>query len=100
MFTPSLGASILPGLTRNTVIQICKDLGYEVREVMIPRETLYVAEEVFFTGTAVEITPICSVDKIEVGDGKRGPITTKIQEEFFNIFNGKRKTPDDCLKLI
>ena len=100
VLTPSLGASILPGLTRNTVIQICKDLGYEVREVMIPRETLYVAEEVFFTGTAVEITPIRSVDKIEVGDGKRGPITTKIQEEFFNIFNGKRKTPDDWLTKI
>ena len=100
LFTPSLSASILPGLTRNTVIQICKDLGYEVREVMIPRETLYVADEVFFTGTAAEITPIRSVYKIEVGDGKRGPITTKIQEEFFNIFNGKRKIPDDWLTKI
>lgn len=100
LFTPSLSASILPGLTRNTVIQICNDLGYEVREVMIPRETLYVADEVFFTGTAAEITPIRSVDKIEVGNGKRGPITAKIQEEFFNIFNGKRKTPEDWLTKI
>jgi branched-chain amino acid aminotransferase len=100
LFTPSLSASILPGLTRNTVIQICHDLGYEVREVMIPRETLYVADEVFFTGTAAEITPIRSVDKIEVGDGKRGPITKKIQEEFFNIFNGKRKIPEDWLTKI
>jgi branched-chain amino acid aminotransferase len=100
LFTPSLSASILPGLTRNTVIHICNDLGYEVREVMIPRETLYVSDEVFFTGTAAEITPIRSVDKIEVGDGKRGPMTKKIQEEFFNIFNGKRKIPEDWLTKI
>ena len=100
LFTPSLSSSILPGLTRNTVIQICNDLGYEVREVIIPRETLYVADEVFFTGTAAEITPIRTVDKIEVGDGKRGPITAKIQEQFFNIFNGKRKVPEDWLTVI
>lgn len=100
LLTPPLNASILPGLTRDTVIHICDDLGYEVKEVMIPRETLYVADEVFFTGTAAEITPIRSVDKIQIKEGKRGPITAKIQEEFFNIFNGKRKIPEDWLTKI
>jgi len=100
LHTPSISSSILPGLTRNTVMEICKDLGYEVREAMILRESLYEADEVFFTGTAAEITPVRSVDKIKVGDGKRGPITAIIQEQFFNIFNGKRKTPDDWLTYI
>jgi len=100
LHTPSVSSSILPGLTRNSVMQICDDLGYEVKEEMILRETLYEADEVFFTGTAAEITPVRSVDKIEVGDGKRGPITAKIQKEFFNIFNGKRKIPEDWLTKI
>ena len=100
LHTPSVSSSILPGLTRNTVMQICDDLGYVVKEEMILRETLYEADEVFFTGTAAEITPVRSVDKIEVGDGKRGPITAKIQKEFFNIFNGKRKIPEDWLTKI
>lgn len=100
LHTPSISSSILPGLTRDTVMEICKDLGLEVKESMILRESLYEADEVFFTGTAAEITPVRSVDKIEVGDGKRGPITAKIQEEFFNIFNGKRKIPDDWLTKI
>jgi branched-chain amino acid aminotransferase len=100
IMTPPVSASILPGFTRNTVIQIFNDLGYEVKEVMIPRETLYIADEVFFTGTAAEITPIRSVDKIKIGDGKRGKITEKIQNEFFNIFNGKRKVPEGWLTPI
>ena len=100
LFTPPLSSSILPGLTRNSVIHICADLGYEVRQVMIPRETLYIADEAFFTGTAAEITPIRSVDKIHIGSGKRGPITEKIQKEFFAIFTGKRKVPDDWLTRI
>ena len=100
LHTPSVSSSILPGLTRNTVMQICDDLGYEVKEEMILRETLYEADEVFFTGTAAEITPIRSVDKIEIGNGKRGPITAKIQDEFFNIFNGKRKIPEDWLTKV
>ena len=97
IMTPPVSASILPGFTRDTVIQIFNDLGYEVKEVMIPREKLYIADEAFFTGTAAEITPIRSVDKIKIGDGKRGKITEKIQNEFFNIFNGKRKVPEDWL---
>jgi branched-chain amino acid aminotransferase len=100
VYTPPLSASILPGLTRNTVIEIVKDLGYELREEMIPRESIFIADEAFFTGTAAEITPIRSVDKIPVGVGKRGEITANIQEEFFKIFNGKRRVPDNWLTVI
>ena len=89
IYTPPLTASILPGITRNSVITIARDLGYKVREEMLPRELLYIADEAFFAGTAVEITPIRSVDKIPVGTGKRGPITTAIQQAFFDIINGE-----------
>jgi len=92
IYTPPLTASILPGITRNSVIAIAKDLGFRVREEMLPRELLYIADEVFFAGTAVEITPIRSVDKIPVKDGTRGPITTAIQRQFFDIINGE--SPD------
>jgi len=100
IYTPPLSASILPGLTRNSVIEIVKDLGYELREEMIPRESIFIANEAFFTGTAAEITPIRTVDKIAIGNSKRGEITKKIQEEFFNIFSGKRKVPEDWLTPI
>ncbi len=100
ILTPPISASILPGLTRDTVINILRDLGFEVIETSIPRETVYIADEVFFTGTAAEVTPIRSIDKIPIGSGKRGPITEKVQEEFFAIFNGKRKVPDHWLTLI
>ena len=86
---PALGASILPGITRNSVVQLAKDLGYKVREEMIPREMLYIADEAFFAGTAVEITPIRSVDKIQVGTGKRGPVTKQLQDRFFSIIRGE-----------
>ncbi len=89
IYTPPLGASILGGITRDSVITIARDLGYEVREQLIPREMLYIADEVFFTGTAAEVTPIRSVDGLPVGEGKRGPITAKIQEQFFGITQGK-----------
>ena len=89
IYTPPLTASILPGITRNSVITIAKDLGFKVREEMLPRELLYICDEAFFAGTAVEITPIRSVDKIQVGPGARGPITTAIQQAFFDIINGK-----------
>jgi branched-chain amino acid aminotransferase len=88
LYTPPLTASILPGITRNSVITIAKDLGFRVREEMLPRELLYIADEAFFAGTAVEITPIKSVDKVPVKDGKRGPITTAIQRAYFDIING------------
>jgi len=100
ILTPPVSASILPGLTRDTVIYILRDLGYEVIETPVPREAAYIADEVFFSGTAAEVTPIRSIDKIQIGSGKRGPITKKIQREFFSIFEGKRKIPEDWLSLI
>lgn len=85
MYTPPLGASVLPGITRDCVLQIAAELKIPLVEQFIPREALYIADEVFFTGSAAEITPIKSVDKIPVGKGKRGEITKKLQEEFFTI---------------
>ncbi|MCK4857141.1 MAG: branched-chain amino acid transaminase [candidate division Zixibacteria bacterium] len=85
LITPPFSASILPGITRRTVIQLAKEMGIQVIERNIPREALYIAEEVFFTGSAAEITPIKSVDKITIGEGGRGPITKKLQEAFFDI---------------
>lgn len=87
--TPPMAASILGGVTRMVVMTLCRDLGIEVREMPIPREMLYVADEVFFTGTAAEITPVRSVDKVPVGAGRRGPITRKLQDEFFGITEGR-----------
>jgi branched-chain amino acid aminotransferase len=89
LHTPPLSASVLGGITRQCVITLAKDLGYEVREELIPRELLYIADELFFTGTAAEVTPIRSVDRIIIGPGRRGPITAKIQSEFFKIVQGK-----------
>ncbi len=90
VYTPPLTASILPGITRASVITLAKDLGFQVREEMLPRELLYIADEAFFAGTAVEITPIRSVDKIAIGNGRRGPITETIQQAFFDVINGER----------
>ena len=89
IYTPSIASAILKGITRDSVIKLANDLGYTVKEDKIPREMLYLADELFFTGTAAEVTPIRSVDGITVGAGKRGPITKKIQDEFFNIVEGK-----------
>ena len=89
IITPPSTASILTGITRDTVIRLAAKLGYAVVEQSIPRESLYLADELFFTGTAAEITPIRSVDHIEVGAGKRGPVTQQLQEAFFGLFNGK-----------
>jgi branched-chain amino acid aminotransferase len=88
LYTPPLTASILPGITRNSVITLARDLGYRIREEMLPRELLYIADEAFFAGTAVEITPIRSVDKIAIGNGRRGPITEAVQRAFFDLING------------
>ena len=88
IFTPNLGASILGGITRASIIKIARDFGFEVVEALIPREMLYIADEVFFTGTAAEVTPIRSIDKITIGNGKRGPITERIQKEFFAYIAG------------
>src|ERR1035441_8046294 len=89
IYTPPLGNSVLPGITRNSVLHIAQDLGIPTVEQVIPREMLYLADEVFFSGTAAEITPIRSVDKIKVGKGEVGPITRTIRSEFYSIVNGK-----------
>jgi branched-chain amino acid aminotransferase len=89
LFTPVPTASILPGITRDTVITLARGLGYEVREEMLPREVLYLADEAFFVGTAVEITPIRSIDRIVVGTGQRGPVTAALHQRFFEIINGQ-----------
>ena len=95
--TPSLAHSVLSGITRDSVIRIATDMGLTVREEAIPREWLYIADELFFAGTAAEITPIRSVDHITVGEGKRGPLTEEIQAAFFDIIQGNRQDPDNWL---
>jgi branched-chain amino acid aminotransferase len=89
VITPPLGASVLPGITRDTIIQIAQSMGIPIVESLIPREMLYIADEVFFSGTAAEVTPIRSVDRIQIGQGRRGPITEKLQREFFAIVEGR-----------
>ncbi|MCK4363273.1 MAG: branched-chain amino acid transaminase [Candidatus Aminicenantes bacterium] len=89
--TPPLSSSILPGITRDVVICMAKDLGITLVEETLPREILYIAEEVFFTGSAAEITPIRSVDKITIGNGRRGPVVKRLQDEFFAYINGEKK---------
>src|SRR5215471_21094024 len=90
LITAPLSNSILPGITRDSVLQIARDLNLAIVEQMIPREMLYIADEVFFTGTAAEVTPIRSVDKIDVGKGAIGPITKAIQKEFYAIVRGEK----------
>jgi len=96
LITPPLGASILPGITRDSVIQIAREMGIPVLETSIQRAALYLADEVFFTGTAAEITPIRSVDRITVGAGKRGEITKRIQDVFFDVIVGEKPTPNNA----
>jgi branched-chain amino acid aminotransferase len=100
IYTPPLAASILGGITRQCVMTLAADLGYEVRQQSIAREMLYVADELFFTGTAAEVTPIRSVDRVQVGSGSRGPITEHIQQEFFDITAGKLPDRFDWLTLV
>ena len=88
--TPPLGTSVLPGITRDAVLTLAGDLGIPVVEQVVPRELLYIADEVFFTGTAAEISPIRSIDRVSIGSGRRGPITEKLQNEFFGIVNGTK----------
>ncbi|ACL26077.1 branched-chain amino acid transaminase [Chloroflexus aggregans] len=90
VYTPPLTSSILSGITRDTVMTLLRDLGIEVREQILPREMLYLADELFFTGTAAEITPIRSVDRIPIGTGRRGPITAAVQAAFFGIVQGEQ----------
>jgi branched-chain amino acid aminotransferase len=100
ILTPPLSTSILPGITRDSVITLARDLGLAVFEETIPREMLYIAEEVFFTGSAAEITPIRSIDKITIGSGKRGPVVKKLQEAFFAVINGGREDKHGWLTYV
>ncbi len=89
LYTPPLASSVLAGITRDSVVTLARDLGFSVVESNIPREALYIADEVFFTGTAAEVSPVRSVDKIKVGAGRRGPITEALQRAFFDYINGE-----------
>ena len=89
IYTAGLGAGILHGITRDTIMRLAGEMGYEVREQQIPREMLYIADEMFFTGTAAELTPIRSVDKVPVADGRPGEITKRLQAEFLGIAKGR-----------
>jgi branched-chain amino acid aminotransferase len=90
IITPPLGTSVLPGITRDSVITLAGELGIPLVEQIMPRELLYIADEVFFSGTAAEITPIRSIDRITIGKGRRGPVTETLQKEFFAIVNGAK----------
>lgn len=88
VFTPAVDGTLLHGITRGAILQIARDLGYETKETIIPREALYTADELFYGGTATEVTPIRSVDRIQIGEGRGGPITLAIQEQFLGIARG------------
>jgi branched-chain amino acid aminotransferase len=100
IYTPPTSSSILAGMTRHCVFVIAKDLGIRIEQHLIPRESLYMADEIFFSGTAAEITPITSVDKIPVGDGKPGPITLRIQNHFFGIVRGDIEDRNNWLTYV
>jgi len=89
LLTPPVSSSILPGITRDAIMVLARDLGYAVREETVPRGLLYTCEELFFTGTAVEVNPIRSVDHVKVGDGRPGPITRRLIKEFMGIVQGE-----------
>ena len=98
--TPPLASSVLWGITRDSVITLARDFGFEVREQVMPREALYLADEAFFAGTAVEVTPIRSVDKITIGAGRRGPVTEAIQQRFFQIVRGEHPDVHSWLQPV
>jgi branched-chain amino acid aminotransferase len=100
LLTPAIGDSILPGITRGYVIDLCKDLGLEVRETRIMREMMYNCDEMFMTGTAAEITPVRSVDRHILGDGKPGKITKQLQDEYFDILHGRKTDRHGWLTIV
>ncbi len=100
IYTPPISSSLLSGLTRDAVITLAGEMGLEVREEQIPREMLYISDEVFLTGTAAEVTPVRSVDKILVGGGFRGSITKDIQDAFFAVVNGSNEDKHQWLTFI
>ncbi len=100
VYTPPLGSSILAGITRENILTILKDWGVPIIERAIPREMLYIADEVFFTGSAAEVTPIRSIDKIKIGEGRRGPLTERLQMEYFNILKGRKPDRFNWLTFV
>jgi branched-chain amino acid aminotransferase len=93
LYTPAVNGTLLHGITRHTIVTLARDLGFTVREQEFPREMLYTAEEIFLTGTASEVTPVRSVDRITIGGGRRGPITTQIQQRFLDLVRGVSDDP-------
>jgi len=87
--TPPLASSVLAGITRDSVMTLARDLGFPVVETVLPREAVAIADEAFFVGTAAEVTPIRSIDRIQIGNGRRGPITEAVQRAFFDVINGE-----------
>jgi branched-chain amino acid aminotransferase len=100
IYTPGMAHSLLAGITRHTIITLAKELGIEVRETSIPREFLYMADELFFTGTATEVAAIRSVDAIQIGNGKRGPVTHKLQAAYFGLVQGKTQDKNGWLDYV
>ncbi|MFQ5669831.1 MAG: branched-chain amino acid transaminase [Acidobacteriota bacterium] len=100
LYTPPVGASVLPGVTRDTVIRLGRQAGLQVIETLIPRESLYTADEIFLTGTAAEITPVRSVDRIPVGNGKRGEVSRTLQEQYFALVHGESEAPQGWLTPV
>jgi branched-chain amino acid aminotransferase len=100
LITSPLTASILPGITRDSVMQIARDMGFEVVEQNIAREMCYLADEVFFTGSAAEITPVSSIDKLEIGTGRAGEVTKKLQKAFFDIVEGRAEDKHNWLTVV
>ena len=100
VYTPDLSAGALNGITRNTIFHICQDLGLQLVEKRITRDEVYIADEAFFTGTAAEVTPIRELDRVELGNGSRGPLTEKIQAAFFDIVNGRNPKYAHWLSLV
>jgi len=92
IFTPPTSGAILAGITRHSIFTLARDMGIAIRQQVLPRESLYIADEVFLTGTAAEMVPVSKIDNITIGDGKRGPVTTRVQKAFFDIIKGE--TPD------
>jgi branched-chain amino acid aminotransferase len=99
LYTPPVSSSILGGITRDSIITIARGLGYEVREEVLPREMLYLADEAFFCGTAVEVTPIRTIDKMAIGTGER-PVTEAIRRTFFDILNGELPDTHNWLTFV
>jgi branched-chain amino acid aminotransferase len=100
LITPPLAASILPGITRDSIIKLAGDLNIPVKEANVPREMLYIADEVFFVGTAAEVTPLRSIDRITIGKGVAGPVTLRIQEEFFAVTSGRKADRHNWLTTV